>query len=104
MRWAKTSLRNSFFAWLGNDGTHASEDRIEKVRAAMLLALQQCGKPDSAVEIKISFAKDIEELWYQRPTLMHLISASRGESVARSSIAEITELFGVSRPGGSPRR
>jgi len=100
MRWAKTSLRNSFFGWFGHDTPAAPAERIEAIRRAMLDALEQSDNPDHvALERKLLFAKDIAELWYARPELMNAIAARCGEAQARESLAAITSLFEQLRPG-----
>jgi hypothetical protein len=100
MRWAKTSLRNSFFGWSAHQAATAPAERIEAVRKAMLLALEQSSDATHvALERKLLFAKDIGELWYARPELMNTVSASIGEARARESLAAITALFGGLKPG-----
>ncbi len=105
MRWAKTSLRNSFFGWLGHDvpaAPAAPAERIEAVRKAMLQALEQSSDATHlALERKLLFAKDIGELWYARPDLMNAVAARLGESNARESLARITVLFKDLQPGAN---
>jgi hypothetical protein len=101
MRWAKTSIRNSFFGWLGHEEhTAPSEERIEKVRRAMLVVLEQSSDATQvALERKLLFARDLGELWYARPELMNAVSASIGETRARECLAGITALFDGLGPG-----
>lgn len=94
MRWAKTSLRNSFFGWVGKDTASDPPARLDEIRRAMLDALEQAdGGRKSALERKLLFARDIEELWYTRPDLMQVLATARGESAAREIMAGISELF-----------
>ncbi len=104
MRWAKTSLRNSFFGWMGHQPAAEPSARLEEIRKAMLLVLEQSldGK-NSAVERKLLFAHDLDELWYARPDLMTAIAAARGESTARACLADITQMFDAGA-GGRLRR
>ncbi len=100
MRWAKTSLRNSFFGWMAHSPAAEPGDRLEEIRKAMLLALEQTLEAkNTAIERKLLFAQDLDELWYARPDLMTVIAADRGESVARDCLAEITPLFKGKAPG-----
>ena len=100
MRWAKTSLRNSFFGWKANRTLAEPSDHLEVVRKAMLTALDLGHDASNAtLERKLLFATHIEELWYARPELMTAIAAARGESVARDSLTEITRLFEAGRAG-----
>ena len=104
MRWAKTSLRNSFFGWMAHQSPAEPSARLEDIRKAMLQLLEQ--SPDgrnSAVERKVLFAHDLDELWYVRPDLMTAIAAARGESVARQCLADITRMFDAGT-GGKLRR
>lgn len=100
MRWAKTSLRNSFFGWLGQETLPAPAERVEAVRAAMLAALEQSDMASHAsLERRLLFAKDIGELWYARPDLMNALAARLGEGRARDCLATITTLFNGMQPG-----
>lgn len=103
MRWAKTSLRNSFFGWKANRPVAEPSDHLEMLRKAMLQVLEQ-GRDanNAALERKLLFASNIEELWYARPELMNAIAASQGESVARARLAQITQLF-EDGTAGKPR-
>lgn len=104
MRWGKTTLRNSFFGWLANQPATEPSARIEDIRKAMLHLLEQ--SPDganSAIERRVLFAHDLDDLWYLRPDLMNAIAAVRGEFVARTCLAEITRLFDTGA-GGKLRR
>ena len=104
MRWAKTSLRNSFFGWLGHDTPAAPAERIEAVRKAMLEALEQSSDAQSiALERKLLFAKDIGELWYARPELMNAVAARVGETLASECLCGITALFDGLQPGAVNR-
>ncbi len=94
MRWAKTSLRNSFFGWLANETVAESNDDLDAIRKVMLQALEENRDGlNSTVERKLLFAHDIDQLWYCRPELMTAIAASRGEAVASRCLADITRLF-----------
>lgn len=104
MRWAKTSLRNSFFGWMANQPAAEPSARLEDIRKAMLQLLEQStdGK-NSAVERKVLFAHDLDELWYVRPDLMTAIAESRGEAAALICLTEVTRMFDTGT-GGKLRR
>jgi hypothetical protein len=112
MRWAKTSLRNSFFGWLANEAVPESGLDLEVVRKAMLQTLEQgAGETHAAIERKLLFAHDIDQLWYARPDLMNALAAIKGEAAARACMDDITGLFQSSNPdrfgrkrGAGPRR
>lgn len=100
MRWAKTSLRNSFFGWMAPQPVAQPSERLEDIRKAMLQAIEQ--NPDgknSAIERKVLFAHDLDALWYLRPDLMTAIAAAIGESRAHACLAEITRMFDTGTGG-----
>ncbi len=100
MRWAKTTLRNSFFGWLGHSAPQVPTEQLDTVRKAMLDALASCGDDaPTALERKLLFAKDIGELWYARPELMNAVASGVGEARARDTLVGITRLFDGMRPG-----
>ena len=105
MRWAKTSLRNSFFGWLANEPVAESNGDLEAIRHVMLQALAQNQDGlNSTVERKLLFAQDIDQLWYVRPELMTAIAASRGEAVASSCLNDITRQFEERAPARFKRK
>lgn len=105
MRWAKTSLRNSFFGWMANEPVTGSNEDLEIVRKAMLQVLEQNGGDTHAtVERKLLFAQDIEQLWYARPELMNALAATRGEAAARACMDDITRVFESRNPGRFGRK
>ena len=105
MRWAKTSLRNSFLGWKASRPVVDPSQRMESLRSAMLHVLEDGMAGNNAtLERKLLFARNSEELWYARPDLMNAIAATLGESVAQARLAQITELFDASRSGQSGAR
>lgn len=100
MRWAKTTLRNSFFGWLAHQPATEPSARLEDIRKAMLDLLEQ--SPDgsnSMIERRVLFAQDLDDLWYLRPDLMTAIAATRGEFLARNCLADITRMFDTGAGG-----
>lgn len=105
MRWAKTSLRNSFFGWKANEPVAESTDDLEAIRNVMLQALEQNQDGlNSTVERKLLFALDIDQLWHVRPDLMTAIAASRGEAIANRCLADITRQFEERAPDRFKRK
>lgn len=100
MRWAKTSLRNSFFGWMAHQPTAQPSARLEEIRKAMLQLLEQDSDDrNSGVERKVLFAHDLDALWYLRTDLMSAIAESRGESAANACLADITQMFDAGTGG-----
>jgi hypothetical protein len=90
--------RNSFWGILIREVSEAPDAVIERVRQAMLAALEQYGDRESnqqqdRVELPIRFATTIEELWYLRPELLQVISRHLGDARAQQVLREITQLF-----------
>jgi hypothetical protein len=99
-------IRDSFWAALGRDVSQDShEEALERVRKAMLTVVEEYGGEDHyRLDMKISFAREIAELWYLRPDLMQVVAAAQGEEVARDCVARITALFKNHQLGGKPSR
>lgn len=98
-------LKNSFLAWIGREVCEAPTVVTERIRKAMLFALDaHCGAQRSALDRKINQAQGIAELWYLRPDLMQIISICTGEAIAREVLTQITALFEGHHPMGTPSR
>jgi hypothetical protein len=81
-------------ALLGREDADAPEVVVERIRRAMLNAIDQhCETHDIGVYKPIHYARDITALWYLRPHLMHAISTARNQSVATDVLHQITDLF-----------
>ena len=94
-------LRNSFWALLGRSRDVEPDGLVEEVRHAMLAALDLfCGSESLELDDRISYAVDLEALWYLRSGLMVAIAANHGEALARDRILEITKAFAGFHPGG----
>lgn len=98
-------IRDSIWSVLGRDTSDAADVALERVRSAMLLALEQYGDEKHVrLDMKVSSAREIAELWYLRPEIMHLVASAHGEEVARVCVAKITALFGKHQLGGKSSR
>jgi hypothetical protein len=95
-------LRNSFWTMLGRNVSEPPDAVVERVRQAMLFAVDtHCLASGYAMENKISYAPDINSLWYLRSDLMHAIASDQGEAIAAECVAAITTLFAGYQPGGN---
>lgn len=98
-------MRDSFWALLGVKAADSRGEALEQVRRAMLKVIdEQNGDERLRLDAKISFATNLEALWYLRPELMQMIAATEGEGTAKVCIAAITDLFRGYQPGGVPSR
>jgi hypothetical protein len=99
-------LRDSFWALLGHDISDTREFVVERIRSGMLKALDaHCHDSQyERLDARISGARDVSELWYLRPDLMHAISACRDEAAAREALDKVTLLFKGHHPSATPSR
>lgn len=87
-------LRKSLMALLGREDGDAPEVVVERIRLAMLSAIEvHCDSQDIAVYMPIRFARDLSSLWYLRPHLMQAIASARNEAIAIDVMHQITDLF-----------
>jgi len=96
-------IRNSFWAMLGQD-ISSTPDTFARVRRAMLALLEEYCPDNAELRHKLTFAIDIDALWYLRSNLMIALAARQGETVARDCISRITFLFQERQPGGAMRK
>ena len=70
------------------------QSALEDIQEAMLDGLSE---PDavsaSKLELKVTYASDLTDLWYLRGDVMAAIAAVDGEAVARRKLDEISEMF-----------
>ena len=97
MRWTKPSLKSihSLFGKVPPLAAPAAAFRVEAVRQMMLDEMTGLGLDKSHPKVfgKISYAFDIQALWYARSDLMTAFASERGETFAREKIAALSELF-----------
>ncbi len=94
MRWARTTLRNSFFGWLAHQHAPEPGARLEQIRKAMLDLLEETPHGSgSAIERRVLFAADLDALWYLRPDLLRAVAQTSGEAAAHNRLSDITRLF-----------
>ena len=75
---------------------------LEPIRDTMLAALgpTEARSPHALLAQRITYAADIERLWYLRSELMQAVAAARGELVARRELERISEMFRGVLPAG----
>ena len=87
-------FRNSFWAKLGREESEAPQVVVERIRHAMLFALDEYVLENKmALELQLMITDDLEGLWFLRTNVMHAIAARHGETVAYDCLAQITALF-----------
>ena len=96
MRWLGTNLRGSIVALLGGcDPSNADlEERIDDIRQFMLRELGEFAKKKNPRLVRtVTFAPEVQDLWYARGELMAEFSDLYGETLALQKIAQVTGLF-----------
>ncbi len=98
MRWKSSSLMTgmqSLFNSLSSQNSALTESTLEGIRQVMLdsFASTTSNTEHPGLQLKLTYANDIQDLWYLRGDLMAAISQIEGETVARAKLSEITELF-----------
>ena len=88
-----TGMQNLF-----NGQGGAQESRIqtalEDIREAMLDGLSVPGAVTaSKLELKVTYASDLNDLWYLRGDVMAAIAALDGEAIARNKLDQISGMF-----------
>lgn len=107
MHWLKTTLKSSFMAFLGGGGLSPSilEDRIEDIRQFMLDELGEFGEKNyPKIARRVRYAQDAQDLWYSRGTVMAVLAAIHGETIAREKIDRISDKFKGLLPRGLSSR
>ncbi len=67
---------------------------LEDIREAMLDGLEVKGAATaSKLELKVTYASDLNDLWYLRGDVMAAIAAVDGEAVARHKLDQISSMF-----------
>lgn len=98
-------LRDSLWALLGQERSEAPQAVVERIRQAMLFALDaHCPQEQMQIDMAIRFAADVAELWYLRPELMAAIASCTNERVAQDALRDITALFKGHYGGSSTSR
>ncbi len=108
MRWISPELitgMQSFLGSLSTKGTPQSDSTIESIREAMLDALGVTGASQyPVIQLRISYANDVQDLWYLRGDIMAALASLEGEGPARTKLSEISDLFRGLLPRGMNSR
>ncbi|WP_294767600.1 hypothetical protein [uncultured Rhodoferax sp.] len=95
-------IKNSFWNFLGPEPVETEEQTLERIRTAMLHVLRgYCPNADFHLEFRITYAKDITELWYLRSELMQALCAHQAETQAHALMVGVTTLFVGHHPAAS---
>ena len=107
MGWLRTKFTSSFFALFATSHPQAVASEVqcglEDIREAMLALLDGIECP-LVLERRISYAHDIQGLWYLRGDLMSVLAGRMGEAQALEKIIRITAMFQHMLPSGLKSR
>jgi hypothetical protein len=96
---------NSLLTGATADASDRSQAALEQVRDAILDSLNACGlNEETVIRLRVSYANDLQDLWYMRGDLMAAISAAKGEAEARRLLDHVSELFKGHLPRGLSSR
>jgi hypothetical protein len=79
---------------LGDDTLNDSGAVYQEIRDAMLGALTRFCDEEPLLQIDISNAHDLSELWYLRPRLLSAIANAHNISIAEDELRLISNMFG----------
>ncbi|BDT72321.1 hypothetical protein os4_18580 [Comamonadaceae bacterium OS-4] len=67
---------------------------LQEIRLAMLAALGDVAeKRFPLVQLRVTYASDIDDLWYLRGDVMAAVASLRGEAVAKEKLHQISTMF-----------
>ena len=109
MRWTTLNIVSGMQSLLSKgvdqDTSDLSSDALEDIRQAMLDELAiRAYQTYPAVQMRVSGASDIQDLWYLRGDLMAAIAAREGEAAAKLKMAHISNMFKGLLPRGLSSR
>jgi hypothetical protein len=107
MQWVKSTFSSVFGLLAQRNEPDEGEvaDRIEGVRDCMLDLLATPGiNYTPALLRRVTYAQDLEALWYLRSDLMMTLAAAQGESAAHAQMSRVNSMFGGMLPAGLQSR
>jgi len=111
MRWIPNSVVSgiqSIFHGTVDSQNSRIEAALEDIREAMLNELNGANKVQtSKLELRVTYANTIQDLWYLRGDIMEAIAVVDGEALATQKLRQISSMFNGLLPGSltsRPRR
>lgn len=108
MRWSPSNLMSSLhslFTGPAEDDGSRARAALQDIRQAMLKCLGIAGAAAyPQIQFRITYASELQELWYLRGDVMAVIAAMEGEVTARRELAHISDLFKGHLPKGLATR
>jgi hypothetical protein len=99
------SIRSSLLALFQSGGEPEPSTRdpgmtLEDIRAAMLEMAGPLTEANAALVRRVRYAPDPQSLWFMRSELMGLLARTEGESMARTKVEVLSDMFGELLPRG----
>ena len=108
MRWNSSNLitgMQSLFSSMASQDSVRTESSLDNIRQAMLDALGALGASGyPVVQLRVTYANEIQDLWYLRGDVMAVLANLEGEAVARAKLAHISDMFRGLLPRGMSSR
>ncbi len=108
MRWTPSNLvtgMQSLFNGLTGGDDARFQCILDDVRHAMLDSMDESGATGSlVVRSRVTYARDLQDLWYLRGDVMAAIAAIDGELIARRKLVQISDMFKGHLPRGLSSR
>lgn len=78
---------------------------LNDIRQTMLRMMGDNGaQAYPVVQLRVTYADDVQDLWYLRGDVMAAVAAMHGEAVAREQLAEVSTMFKGLLPSGLTAR
>ena len=91
----------SLWGGLGHAQTSQPEEAIHGIRASMQSCLMKYGAADtSLVYLRVTYAAELQDLWYLRGDVLAYVASSASESLARKELSWISDQFKGALPKG----
>jgi len=85
--------------------TKSGTPTLNDIRHAMLDVLGDRGaQAYPVVQLRVTYADDVQDLWYLRGDVMAAIAAMDGEATAREQLADVSAMFKGLLPSGLSSR
>jgi hypothetical protein len=105
MRWTPSNFMNSLLKGANTGKPKRDAPTLNDIRHAMLEVLGDRGAHAyPIVQLRVTYADDVQDLWYLRGDVMAAIAAMDGEATARQQLADVSAMFKGLLPSGLSSR
>jgi hypothetical protein len=106
MRWAPSNLMIGFLRAKRTAGNVKEYScALDDIRMTMLeLMGDRCAQAFPVLHVQVTYANNVEDLWYLRGDVMVAIASFDGEVIARDKLTKVTSKFKGLLPDGLNRR